>query len=252
MILAIIQARMSSTRLPGKVMKEILGKPLIGYLLERVAGAKMISRIILATSTDKSNDALAEYVSSLGIEVFRGSENDVLDRYYRAAARYMPQAVVRITGDCPILDPLVIDQVVKFFTDRNFDYVSNIEPPTFPDGMDIEVFSFRLLKAAREKANLPSEREHVTPYMRNRDGIKRGNVTNKEDLSAERWTVDNKEDFSLIKKIIEEIYPRKKIFSMQDVLDYKKKNPRAFKANKKYQRNEGLKRSLKNDRVVKK
>ncbi len=252
MILAIIQARMSSTRLPGKVMKEILGKPLIGYLLERVAGAKMISRIILATSTDKSNDALAEYVSSLGIEVFRGSENDVLDRYYRAAARYMPQAVVRITGDCPILDPRVIDQVVKFFTDRNFDYVSNIEPPTFPDGMDIEVFSFRLLKAAREKANLPSEREHVTPYMRNRDGIKRGNVTNKEDLSAERWTVDNKEDFSLIKKIIEEIYPRKKIFSMQDVLDYKKKNPRAFKANKKYQRNEGLKRSLKNDRVVKK
>lgn len=252
MILAIIQARMSSTRLPGKVMKEILGKPMIGYLFERIIGARMVSKAILATSTDESNDALAEYVSSLGIEVFRGSESDVLDRYYQAAAKYTPQAVVRITGDCPVIDPRVIDQVVKFYTDRNFDYVSNIDPPTFPDGMDIEVFSYKLLKEAHEKAGLASEREHVTTYMRKGDGVKRGNVVNKEDLSAERWTVDNKEDFTLIKKIIEEIYPRKKLFSMQDILDYKTKSPRTFNVNKKYQRNEGLKRSLKKDRVVKK
>ena len=164
-VLAIVQARMDSTRLPGKVLKEVNGKPLIEILFQRLSRSKEIDEIILATSKNLENDRLAETVEKLGFDVFRGSENDVLDRYYQAAKPYSPKAVVRITGDCPIIDPQLVDKVISLYKESNVDYASNTDPPTYPDGLDTEVFSFAVLEAAHRQAEEPFEREHVTPFI---------------------------------------------------------------------------------------
>ena len=147
-IIAIVQARMGSARLPGKVLKEVNGKPLIEILFHRLPHSKKIDKIILATSNSKENDHLAKIVEKLGFEVFRGSEDDVLDRYYEAAKPYSPEAVVRITGDCPIIDPQLVDEIIGLYQENNVDYVSNTSPPTYPYGLDTEVFSFKALEAA--------------------------------------------------------------------------------------------------------
>lgn len=247
MILAVVQARMSSARLPGKVMKRVLDRPLIGYLLERLMLSRSVDRIILATSLDPSNDPLCEYVESKRIEVFRGAEEDVLDRYHQAASKNKADVIVRITGDCPLIDYRVVDRVVGFYKANNFDYVSNIAPPTFPDGMDVEVFSFASLERAWREARPSSEREHVTLYIRNSGKFKIGNVVSEIDLSNERWTVDNEEDFELVKDIIANLYKGNPAFSIEDILKYKKNNPQIFSVNQHIKRNEGLKRSLRKE-----
>ena len=149
-VLLIVQARMNSTRLPGKVLKKVGDRSLIEILLTRLSKSKMVDRIVLATSKNKENSPLASTVEKLGFDVFRGSEDDVLNRYYQTAKKYAPKTIVRITGDCPIIDPLIVDKVIYLYQNKCADYASNTNPPTYPDGLDVEVFSFDMLKEANE------------------------------------------------------------------------------------------------------
>ena len=239
MVLAIIQARMGSTRLPGKVLKEILGKPMLAYMIERVQRSKYIDKVVIATTLSANDDQLFSYCKTQNWNVFRGSENDVLDRYYQTALPEKADVVVRLTADCPLIDHRVVDDVVGNFLDNSFDYVSNINPPTYPDGLDTEVFSFVSLQKAWKQANEHYDREHVTPYIRRSEEFKRSNIRNAVDLSDERWTVDDPEDLTLVRTIFEALYPQNQDFSMADVLEYKNKNPEVFSINKKTKRNEG-------------
>jgi glutamate-1-semialdehyde 2,1-aminomutase len=238
-IVAIVQARMGSTRFPNKVMQPICGTPMIGLLLERLSKAKYIDHIILATSSDPRNEPLTEYVRSLGFEVYLGSEDDVLDRYYRAAKATGADVVVRITGDCPLIDPRLVDAVVAKFKDNNVDYASNTMPPTFPDGLDTEVFTFKALETAWRRAEDPRHREHVTPYIRGSGQFVRTNLAGETDNSGERWTVDEPEDFEVIRKVFEYFNPRRD-FSWLEVLALQKERPELFAANRHLIRNEGL------------
>jgi glutamate-1-semialdehyde 2,1-aminomutase len=240
MILAVIQARMSSTRLPGKVMKDILGKPMIVHMLERVKRSRYIDKIVLATSINPDNDVMEKMLVQSGNNVFRGNEHDVLDRYYQAALAYHPDVVVRLTGDCPLIDHAIIDNVIEHFISNKYDYVSNIDPPTFPDGLDTEVFSFKALEVAWRDTTLKYDREHVTTYIRNSKIFSKANVSNKTDLSKERWTVDDPADFELVKNIFEDLLPVSQDFTMEDVLNYKKQNPAIFNINSGTKRNEGM------------
>ena len=237
-VLVIVQARMSSTRLPGKVLKEVQGKPLIEILLHRLSQSKKIDKVVLATSNNKENNILAKTVQKLGFDVFRGSEDDVLNRYFQAASKYSPKIIVRITGDCPIIDPVMIDKVISLYQKEHSDYASNTNPPTYPDGLDVEVFSFDSLKEANKKAKTDYEREHVTPFIRKNKNLKNINLSHDEDLSNERWTVDDPEDFLVIESILNHFMPQLD-FSWKDVLELKKIKPGYFEANKGIKRNEG-------------
>jgi glutamate-1-semialdehyde 2,1-aminomutase len=238
MVLAIVQARMSSTRLPGKVLKKVNGKPLIEILFHRLSRSKKIDKIILATSENAENNCLVETIEQLGFDVFRGSEDDVLDRYYQATQEHKPTTVVRVTGDCPIIDPQLVDEVIGLYQENDVDYASNTEPPTYPDGLDTEVFSFTALGMAHEQATKSFEREHVTPFIRTNEQFHRLNYTNKTDLSGERWTVDDPADFVVIENVINHFDPDLD-FSWRDVLELKKSRPEYFAANKSTKRNEG-------------
>lgn len=237
-VIAIVQARMGSIRLPGKVLKEVNGKSLIEILFHRLSRSEKIDKVILATSKNPENDLLVETVEKLGFAVFRGSEDDVLDRYYQAAKLYSPEAVVRITGDCPIIDPKVVDDVIGLYQENNVDYASNTEPPTFPDGLDTEVFSFEVLKVAHEQAYELFDREHVTSFIRTNGQFKRVNHANDTDLSGERWTVDDPEDFEVMENVINHFAPNLD-FSWRDVLGLKQSHPEYFEANEGIKRNEG-------------
>lgn len=237
-VLAIVQARMGSTRLPQKVMRPIQGVPMIELLLRRLAMSKRVTRIILASSDDAKNLPLANHVRSLGYAVFLGSENDVLDRYYQAAKSYLPEVVVRITGDCPLVDPALVDKVIDLYSESGADYCSNIEPPSFPDGLDIEVFSFKALEQTIQLATSPLEREHVTPVLRKSPLFKRMNLVNPKDCSGERWTVDEAADFAVVDAIFANFHPRTN-FTWQEVFELRKIKPSLFSMNKHLIRNEG-------------
>ena len=237
-VVAIVQARVGSTRLPNKVMQLIGDTPLIGVLLERLSAAGQIDEIVLATSNDAANGPLAEYVSSIGYAVYRGSEDDVLDRYYGAARDFGADAVVRITGDCPLIDAAVVDAVITRFLDSGADYVANDMPSTFPDGLDTEVFTFKALQTAWEQAAAPREREHVTPYIRESNQFSHQSYAHESDESDVRWTVDEPEDFEVIKKIFEHFHPRRN-FSWTEVLALGEVHPDWFAANQHLMRNEG-------------
>lgn len=248
MVLAILQARVSSTRLPGKVLKPILGKPMLTHQIERALRAKRIDRLILATSRDPSDDSLERLCQEMNLPCYRGDLNDVLDRYYQASLLFHPLHVVRLTGDCPLVDPAVIDRVVECYLAGNFDYLSNTLEPTFPDGLDVEIFSFFALKKAWMKAVLPSEREHVTPYIRNHEEIfKIGDFKGETDLSSHRWTVDEARDFEFITRVYEKLYPSAPDFGTAEVLDLLCKHPEIMNINQGIQRNEGYANSLKAD-----
>ncbi|MES2975047.1 MAG: aminotransferase class III-fold pyridoxal phosphate-dependent enzyme [Pseudomonadota bacterium] len=236
--IAIVQARMGSTRLPDKVMLPVGGVPMIELLLSRLSRARRVDSIVLATSTDPRNDPLARHVRSLGYEVYHGSEGDVLDRYYRAAEGHSPEIVIRITGDCPLVDPLLVDQVVDAFSQSGVDYLSNTNPPTYPDGLDIEVFTFAALRRAWKEATLSYDREHVTPYMKEPGRFRVGNAPGSEDLSDERWTVDEPADYEVILNICRHFAPRTD-FSWQEVMALRRQKPELFMPNLTIQRNEG-------------
>lgn len=237
-IVAIVQARMGSTRLPNKVMKDIGGRPMIELLLTRLSRAREISEIVVATSVDPRNRSLVEAVSKLGYRCIQGSENDVLDRYYQAAKLAGADVVVRITGDCPLVDPALVDRVIRGYLNGSVDYFSNISPPTYPDGMDIEVFSFASLERAASEAVKTFDREHVTPYLRESGCFRRDGMSYAEDLSGMRWTVDEQADFDVISNVFRHFAPDIH-FSWTDVLKLQQSDPALFAANQQINRNEG-------------
>lgn len=251
MILAILQARVSSTRLPGKVLKLILGKPMLSLQLERIKRSKKIEQIVVATSTESSDDVIETLCQDLQITCYRGSLDDVLERFYKAALKYLPEHVVRLTGDCPLIDPQIIDDVIDFYLSGDFDYVSNSLEPTFPDGLDVEVFSFSVLEIAWHEAVLPSHREHVTPFIHQQpDKFKIGHYKGQRDLSLFRWTVDEAEDFELVNRIYEELYPRNVSFTTEDILNLLSRNPSLVQINCYLKRNEkSIKEAMEKDRM---
>jgi spore coat polysaccharide biosynthesis protein SpsF (cytidylyltransferase family) len=252
-VLAIIQARMGSTRLPGKMLLPIVdNKGALELMLERVRLARQLQKIVIATTTSPEDDRLADLCKRLGCEYFRGNEDDVLDRYYRAALAFgTPEVIVRLTGDCPLHDPVVIDKLVGSFLGSDVDYVSNVDPPTFPDGLDTEVFSFSVLEKVWKEACLKSEREHVTSYIRKHaDMFKAINVECERDLSDRRWTLDEKEDYEFIKCIYKNLYKKKTVFGMKEILGLLAKHPELEEINKHLTRNEGYQKSLKEDEIL--
>lgn len=250
-ILIISQARYASTRLPGKVLLTIRNKPLLWYLLKRLELVKTPNQIIIATSTSDSNKPLLDYLREQKINYYAGDENDVLDRFYRTAKHYSGEIIVRITADCPLIDSTLIDRGLDIFLNDNFDYLSNVHPPTFPDGYDIEIFTFKALETSWKNAKLNSEREHVTPFIYNNPKIfSIENFQNDKDISNIRLTVDTKKDFILISKIIENFHDRWTKFDLKDVIAFINQNPHLLKINAQYERNEGYFKSLKEDRLI--
>jgi len=237
-IVALVQARMGSTRLPNKVMKPIGGIPMIELLLSRLSGANEVDQIVVATSVDKRNEPLVEHIRKLGYACEQGSENDVLDRYVQAARTHQADTVVRITGDCPLVDPALVDECIRRFKAAEVDYFSNIIPPTYPDGLDIEVCTFRALEQANQETKSSFDREHVTPYLRKPGRFRTASMQYGKDLSALRWTVDEHADFIVIEQVFQHFHPRID-FAWGEVLDLQHRQPDIFSINQSIVRNEG-------------
>lgn len=249
-ILAIIQARVSSTRLPNKVLLPIVGKTMLEHQIDRLKWSKTIQKIVVATSSNNSDDAIEKLCKEINVSCFRGSLDDVLDRYYSAAIKYSPDHIVRITGDCPVIDYDVVDKVIQLHLVSEADYTSNTITPTYPDGLDIEVMNFRVLKEAWENAELASEREHVTPYIKKIAKYKKINVEHDEDLSDVRLTVDEQADYELIKFIYESLYSKNEKFNLNDIMSLLSKNLDKVKLNQDITRNEGYMKSLRDDHII--
>ncbi len=239
-VVAIVQARMGSTRLPNKVMKLIGGTPMIELLLARLVQSSEVDQVVVATSIDDRNLPLVNHIRKLGYECEQGSENDVLDRYVMAAKKHLADVVVRITGDCPLIDPNLVDEVVRGFKNSKVDYFSNIDPPTFPDGLDIEVFTFSALERAGKESFVPGDHEHVTPYLRNSGKFTTASLQYFQDLSKSRWTVDDPADFTVIENVFRHFHPSID-FSWTDVHNLQIQNPELFSMNQNTGRNEGAK-----------
>ena len=237
-VLAIIQARYNSTRFPGKVVKKINNKTILEILIKRLSRSKHVSNIIVACSKNKKDLAIVNICKKLGINYFAGSEDDILDRLYKAAKKYKAKNIVRITADCPLIDSKIVDDVISNFFLNNADYASNTNPPTFPDGFDVEVFKFRALKETYIKARKSTDREHVTPFIINNNKFKKFNLKNLIDYSSLRLTLDEKEDFILIAKIIK-YFNNNLNFSLKNILDLYKKKKNFFLINSHLVRNEG-------------
>jgi glutamate-1-semialdehyde aminotransferase/spore coat polysaccharide biosynthesis protein SpsF (cytidylyltransferase family) len=251
-ITAIIQARMSSTRLPQKILLKVLKKTLLEYTVERANQAKRIKEVIVATTTNPADQPVVNLMKKLGIKFYRGSENNVLDRYYQTAKKFKIQHIARLTSDCPIIDPQVIDQIAKKYFDSQADYCSNTLKETFPDGQDVEIFSFKALSQAWKNAKLSSEKEHVTPYLKKHPKkFKLVNLKHSHNLNNKRWTVDESADFKFIKIVIQNLYPQNPNFSMTDILKFLQKNPRIEKINQSIIRNEGYLKSLMAEKIKK-
>ncbi len=244
---AIIQARMASTRLPGKIMMDLAGKPLLEQVVRRAQRAKPIDLVVVATSDRQADDVVAQFCLGSGIACFRGSEDDVLDRFYQTAKHFDANIIVRLTADCPLLDPDVVDQVIRFFESGRYDYVSNFFWLSYPDGLDSEVFSWQTLERAWKEANLKSEREHVTPYIWKQPNLFRlGNVKNDLDLSALRWTVDEPCDLEFVRQVYGYLSDRPS-FGIADVLEVLREHPDLNDINQGIRRNEGYAKSLQED-----
>lgn len=245
-IVAIIQARYASERLPGKVMMPIVGKPMLWHVWQRTKRAGTIDHVIVATGSHVDDDRIVDFCNENSIAYYRGSTNNVLDRYYQAAKAAKASIILRITADCPLIDSVIIDDVVTYFLRGEYDYVSNVNPPTYPDGQDIEVFTFSALERAWRDAHFRSEREHVTPYIVNHPELFRlGNVVNDVDLSAYRWTVDTEADMEFVRSVFEGL--QRVDFGMDDVLSLLNRKPELAEINKGQVRNAGYKKSLKED-----
>ena len=244
----IIQARMGSTRLPGKVMKLLDDKnPSLQYTINQLKNSLNLNKIIVATTELKEDDIIEKTSKDNKIDCFRGNSENVLDRFYECAKEFQLKVIIRITADCPLIDPKIVDSIIEIFNSGKFDYVHNMEPRTFPDGLDIEVFTFKILEEAQKNAKLPSEKEHVTPYFRNnKDKFKIKNVINEKNMSFHRWTLDYQEDLDLIRNIVSQIKNRPIL--MNDIINLFNHKPDIFKINKKYLENEGLIRSLEEDK----
>jgi spore coat polysaccharide biosynthesis protein SpsF len=248
MIGCIIQARIGSSRLPGKVLMPIDGEKTVNFhVLNQLKFCNLIDKIVVATTNLEEDDILANYVQDLGFDCFRGSPNDVLDRYYNCAKQYSFSTIIRITSDNPVIDPQLIDFLVKKFSDNSFDYVSNTLERTYPHGIEAEVFSFKSLETSWKEASLPSEREHVTPYIQKYPKkFSIHNIKQEKDYSHLRCTVDRINDIELIKSIFLKI--KKRPILTGDIISLSEKEPKLFELNKEYDLEEGYQKSLKEDK----
>lgn len=250
MIAAIIQARMNSTRLPQKVLKEVVGKPLLELLIERLRCCRYLDDIIIATTVGPVDDPIQKMADRLDVKSMRGSDEDVLGRFYEAAKMFNVDHIVRITADCPLIDPVIVDQLIEAYMDfeqgvARYDYLSNTLIPTFPDGLDVEVFSFKVLEKLHHLSTHQYQREHVCTYLvEHPEEFRIKNVVYHENLSELRWTLDNPEDYELINAIYEALYPVKKIFLFEDILKFLEMDPHLKLINKNFKRNEGFIQSL--------
>ena len=236
MIGAIVQARMASTRLPGKVMLAAAGKPLLGHVVERLSFSTTLGKIAVATSTDERDDIIAGFCNAQNIPVFRGSIDDVLDRYYQASKHLGLDVIVRITSDCPLIDPMLVDEMVRFFIEHEdqYDLVTNRNPLTYPDGLDADVMSMGSLEYVWQHATEQHQREHTIPYFWEA-GMRVYNFEHPDQLFYKhRWTLDYPEDYELIKSIFTSLYKEGELFTTQDILDYLVLNPELLKINAKY------------------
>lgn len=224
----IVQARMTSTRLPGKVLLPVLGRPLLKYQIDRLKRVKEAEVLIIATTTNATDEPIVRLCQQEGVNVIRGSELDVLDRYYQAASQFGLATVVRVTSDCPLIDPAVIDQGIRMYKNgpRHYDYVSNGRKRTYPRGMDVEVFSMQALAEAYREGKAEPEREHVTPFIYGHpERYVLGELLYDRDESKHRWTVDTPEDFALIEKLLGTLYPVNPQFTLEDLLRVIKEHP---------------------------
>ena len=249
-ILAITQARYGSSRLPAKVLRTVGERTLLEIHLERILLSKRITKLIVATTNEDGAEYIINIAKKKNVDFFQGSVDDVLSRFYHAAKLETPDYIVRITSDCPLVDPVIIDMVIDECVKSDFDYVSNTMNPTYPDGIDVEVFKFSALEQAFNEASLKSDREHVTPYIWRNSSYKGGgifksnNIENSIDYSSYRITVDTEEDFQVIKFLIENLGVNKSWIEYVNFLD---KNKHIKDINKQYKRNEGYTKSLLND-----
>jgi spore coat polysaccharide biosynthesis protein SpsF len=243
---ALVQARVSSARLPGKVLLDIHGEPMLLRVVRRAGCAVSLDDVAVITSCHVDDDAIEEVCLKNKVSCFRGSLDDVLDRYYRAALHFHADVIVRITGDCPLLDPNVVDLVVQGFHEGSYDYFSNVLRCTYPDGLDTEVFHFKTLERTWKEASLKSEREHVTAFIyKHPEMFRLGNMEHPEDLSALRWTVDTIEDLEFVRAVYSGF--KEDLFGMNEIVDLIGKNPEIAELNMGRQRNEGYQMSLKKD-----
>ena len=238
---AIIQARLTSSRFPRKILEKIDNLTLIEFLVKRVKASKKINQVIVAIPNNKKNRILKKYLKN--IDFFLGSEEDVLDRYYKSAKKFHANTIVRICGDCPFIDPEIIDKLLLLQEKKNYDYVSNTINPTFPDGLDVEVFNFKILKEVWKKAKSKNDREHVTPYILRNSKFKKYNYEFKKDLSLLRLTVDEKVDLKQLKAVYSHL-KKNKNFGINDILKLYMKNKKLFSVNSSIKRNEGSKLNL--------
>jgi perosamine synthetase len=250
-VVAIIQARMGSRRLPGKSLADIAGQPLLGHVIDRVRASRYVTRVVVATTADPADRAIAELAARKGVDTYSGSADDVLDRYYQAARQAGAELVVRITADDPFKDPAIIDRVIaRLVEDPSLDYASNCIEPTFAEGLDVECFTFGALEAAWRGAALPSERQHVTPYLWKHPGrFRAASVTQNQDHSALRWTIDYPEDLQFAREVYSRLY-RGKIFGADEILALLEREPRLRDINAGRQRNAGYLASLQSDSVT--
>ena len=240
-IVVVVQARRGSTRLPDKVLLPLAGKPLLSRMIERVKAAKTPLEVVVATTTENPDQAIRNLCRDMDVECFRGHPLDLLDRHYGAARDFGADVVVKIPSDCPLIDPAVIDRVLQSYRDApdRFDYVSNLHPPSYPDGNDVEVMPFHVLETAWHEAKDPQEREHTTPFIwRNPDRFRIGNVvweTGKDYSSTHRWTINYPEDYAFISRVYEELWSASQpVFTMEQILDLLESRPDIHALNSMY------------------
>ena len=245
-IVAIIQARMSSTRLPGKVLMPLVGKPVLWHVVNRIRACKTIAEVVVATSTDVTDDVIETWCRGVDVSCYRGDLNDVLDRYYQAGLIHAADIVVRITADCPVVDPTIVDEVVRGYLAGGYDFYGL--SGEFPDGLDCTVFAFNALARAWREAALPSEREHVGPYIeKHPEMFKSGGFTKFTGLSHHRWTLDEPRDYEFLQVVFSRLHRPDQIFLASDMLALLENEPELININSSIVRNEGYLKSLLED-----
>lgn len=231
-VLAIIQARMGSSRLPGKILKEVNGKALLFYQIERLRQSDEIDQLVIATTVEQQDNQIVEFCKKHKVDYYRGSESDVLARYYQTWKEYGGDIIVRLTSDCPIIDPMIVDEIIRYYKTNKYDYVSNTIERTFPRGLDTEVFSKKVLEKTYKLATLERDREHVTAYIYTHPEIFTiGSYIGLQDYSNYRWTVDTQEDYLLIKNLLEAYKEKEQDLDLHAAVHLMKENPSWFKIN---------------------
>jgi len=250
MIAAIIQARMSSSRLPSKIMLNVCGKPLLQHLIDRIKHSQKLDKIIIATTTNKKDNEIVNFCNLNNISFYRGSENDVLSRYFETAIKFSVDIVVRLTADTPLLDSKTIDNTIQVYQENDFDFVSNSSPlpRTCPDGLNVEVFSRQVLEKIYSDAIKPSDREHVTTYISMQpEKFNVHRIDYSKDLSKYRFNLDYEDDYKLIKSVFEEFYEHNPNFSLEEIIDWLDKNPEILKINSHIKPYQNILKSFEND-----